>query len=153
MIMGSMLRSKLWLLALVGVMLAGAGGCRQEGPDVVPVSGVLTRQGKPVPNMQVWFQPVEGRPSWGASDDAGRFTLNYARGQDGAKVGKHRVFVKYDPRPLDAAEEFAIQSGKRRPPAQPQDLKVVLEKYGPQGSAPLEVTVAEAVEDLEIKLD
>lgn len=139
--------------ALVLGLLAGLIGCRREGPEVVPVSGVLTRQGKPVPNMQVWFQPAEGRPSWGATDEAGRFTLNYARGQDGARVGKHKVFIKYDPRPLDAAEEFAIKSGKRRPPSQPKDLQALLEKYGPAGASPLEVTVAEPVGDLKIELD
>jgi hypothetical protein len=140
------------LLGLLPVVVSSAG-CRPEGPEVVPVSGVLTRQGKPLPNMQVWFKPAEGRPSWGASDEAGRFTLNYARGQDGARVGKHKVWVKYDPRPLDAAEEMAIQSGRKKGPSQPSDLQAILEKYGTEGGSPIEIVVEEPIEDLEIELE
>ena len=87
-----------WLLALCGsaALLAGCGG----GPDIAPVSGRVTMDGKPLPNVYVTFQPnpgpdVEnaGRGSVGVTDDDGRFTLEYEGGRSGAVVGKHIVRI------------------------------------------------------------
>ncbi len=85
------------LLALVAL---AAGGCRKGGgPKVVPVSGTVTIDGKPAPNIAVVFQPVAsgkeeaGMGSTGVTDAQGRFTLMLT-GTDkrpGAVVGKHRV--------------------------------------------------------------
>src|SRR5690242_19717008 len=82
---------------LVALVCLATSGCWSSGPDIVEVTGKLTRNGKPVPNLIVNFQPDEGRPSWGKADENGVFTLSYDPEHDGARVGKHTVYVKYKP--------------------------------------------------------
>jgi hypothetical protein len=130
----------------LSVLLAALSGCGDSGPTVVKVAGVATRDGKPVPNVELTFLPEVGRPSWSFTDDAGRFSLNYTRDQDGAVLGKHKVTVRAKP-PASPAEEF---SGKSSAPPYIQEL---ITKYGSAESTPLEVEISGAVENLEIKLD
>lgn len=86
--------------ALVAILALAAAGCgKGSGPKVVPVSGTVTIDGKPAPNIAVVFQPVAsgkeeaGMGSTGVTDAQGRFTLTLT-GTDkrpGAVVGRHRV--------------------------------------------------------------
>lgn len=134
-------RTPLLLLLAIGL----AAGCNQPGPEVVPVSGTLMRKGKPVAGLQVVFKPSDGRPSFGESDDNGRFTLRYTRDQDGAKVGTHTVWVTWQPR--SAAEEFAGV----RPSA---EVMQILRHYGTEERTTLkEIVIKEATDDLVITLD
>lgn len=75
-------------------------GC--GGPSVVPVSGVVTLNGKALTNATVLFQPkatdddnINPGPGSAAQTDAeGKYTLRVVTtGQDGAHVGKHRVEI------------------------------------------------------------
>jgi hypothetical protein len=83
-----------------GLVLAVLTGCGSAGPapvvkqKTVPVSGVLTYKGKPVPNASVVFQSLDGKvSSWGTTDAAGTFTLSTYATQDGAPPGKYKVTV------------------------------------------------------------
>jgi hypothetical protein len=69
-------------------------GCGKGGPQVVPVTGRATLDGRPLELADVTFQP-EGaqRPSIGRTDADGRYTLGYKRGQPGAIVGQHTVRI------------------------------------------------------------
>ena len=103
---------------LVGVVLAGLAGCSKSGPAVYRVSGTITRHGQGVPNLMVHFVPVNGRPSWGQTDEAGRYELHYVGKQMGAAAGAHRVFVTLkrppvlsSPPPPLSPDEMAIQQG------------------------------------------
>lgn len=87
-------------LAVLCAPLAGCGGSR-----IVPVSGVVTLDGKPYKNAIVSFQPKAtdndpnpGRGSVGITDENGRYTLSYDGKEPGAVVGKHwiRIFTKQD---------------------------------------------------------
>jgi hypothetical protein len=127
---------------LMTVLAALLGGCSPGGPTVVPVSGVLTRNGKPVPNLEVYFMPTHGRNSVGMADENGRFTLGYTPDQDGALVGTHTVFVVFNP-PQTTSERLAA----------PAEMRPILEKYGTMDTSPLRVEITKAVSDLEIKLD
>src|SRR5438477_11406287 len=73
------------LLTLLAVGIALVG-CGPSGPKIVKVSGVLTRNGKPVPNLEVYFMPTHGRNSVGMADENGRFNLGYTADQEGALV-------------------------------------------------------------------
>jgi hypothetical protein len=137
-----------WLLLVIAAL--AHSGCGRS--DIVPVRGIATRGGKPVPNVILWFRPAEGRPSWAQTDAEGKFELDYSREFKGAKVGKHIVTVNYDPRPADPGEEQRILSGQAKRPSRPADLDDILAKYAP-GVSTLEVEITEAVDDLEIKLD
>jgi hypothetical protein len=81
--------------------LSGAAGCGGSGPKYVPVSGVVTLNGKPYPNAMVSFQPVgtaenpnPGRGSSAYTDENGRFTLRTDDGKVGAVVGKHHIRIQ-----------------------------------------------------------
>ncbi len=107
------------LLSMAGLMLllsnAGCGGGGGgEQYDVVPVSGVVTCEGKPVANAGVNFTPIAeegraegrpGRPALAITDEQGRFRLSTYGDYDGAIVGSHRVTVGLDSQSEDGQSD------------------------------------------------
>jgi hypothetical protein len=85
------------ILALVVLAGTGCGG----GPDVVPVSGRVMLDDKPLAGAHINTQPIgtvdnpnPGQGSFGATDEEGRYTLELASdGAPGAVVGEHRVTI------------------------------------------------------------
>lgn len=87
--------------AFGAVSCLGIGGCARPGYKVAPVSGRVSLDGKPLPNINVRFQPIAvgenvnpGPQSAGRTDTEGRYTLTVTDvpPKAGAVVGKHRVF-------------------------------------------------------------
>ncbi len=83
---------------ILGVALAGCGG---SGVTYVPVSGVVTLDGKPYKNAIVSFQPMAvkgnlnpGRGSSALTDEAGKFSLATDEGARGAVAGKHLIRIR-----------------------------------------------------------
>ena len=71
-----------------------AAGCQDSGPELGRVTGTATLDGKPLPNATVEFQPGPGgSPSYGTTDENGRYELSYSVGRPGAMVGKHVVRI------------------------------------------------------------
>lgn len=84
------------LILLVAITTIGCGGQSQGPPKLktVPVTGVVTYQGKPVADASISLQHLEGKAtSLGKSDASGRFTLSTYGNQDGAPAGKYKVVV------------------------------------------------------------
>jgi hypothetical protein len=84
---------RLFLLGLLSLGLLPLAGCNKD-PGLVPVSGRVTFEGKPVKEVIVNFQPAETTPGNGAlggTDADGRFTLTDSRGQRGAYAGEYKV--------------------------------------------------------------
>ena len=81
--------SVVWVMTVVG--------CSSEGAHiekVVPVSGTLTYQGKPLEFYQVTFMPEDGRrPATGITDAAGKFTMGTNDAKDGAPPGMNKIAV------------------------------------------------------------
>jgi len=79
--------------------LFSALGCSGKDYSVAPVSGVVTLNGKPLPNAAVQFLPTgKGNPGPPSSsimntDDDGRFELQFPDQTKGAVVGKCQVLV------------------------------------------------------------
>jgi hypothetical protein len=136
---GEKYSSRCALLIAGVVVFAATIGCTKSGPDIVPVSGVVTRNGKPVPYVTVYFQPTSGRPSLGNCDAEGRFKLGYTREQDGAKVDTHSVYVVH----------FGEAAGGPPPP----DFKQIYAKYGTPELSPLKIEIKKRESNLEVKLD
>lgn len=90
------MRKASWLLA---VPLLLAAGCSGDGFKYVPVSGRITKNGQPLANVRVTFQPMGENPgpgSAGTTDADGRYKLVVSSQQysgEGAVVGKHRVRI------------------------------------------------------------
>jgi len=92
-----MTRLRLWA---AGGLLAALAGCSSGGPAFVPVSGVVTLDGKLYDKAVVSFQPIgttdnpnPGRGSSSYTDGNGRFVLMCDNTIKGAVVGKHRVRI------------------------------------------------------------
>ena len=89
-----------WLAGLM-LLLLTAAGCRGKYTPV-PVSGVVTLDGKPIEGANVYFNAVgddkEGRQAYGATDKNGEFHLSTLGKDDGALPRRYKVVVtKYVP--------------------------------------------------------
>jgi hypothetical protein len=124
------------------LVLSGCGG----GSNVVEVSGMLTRNGKPVPYLTIHFVPENGRSSWGVSDGNGQFSMKQDKKTSGVLVGTHTVWVEW--RPLTPIDEMDPKNAKK-----PTDLASIREKYGTEARSPLKIEIGKSVDNLEIKLD
>ena len=61
---------------------------------VAPVSGVVTLDGQPLNRASVMFEPeAGGRPSFGVTDENGKYRLGYSMNEEGAEVGSCRVKI------------------------------------------------------------
>jgi hypothetical protein len=81
------------ILSLMTIIVLGLSGC-EKGPKLVPVTGTVTLDGKPVETAGLLFLPVDssGTPGNGETDAQGRFQLK-TRSQVGAQVGKYYVGI------------------------------------------------------------
>ena len=80
-----------FLLGSFAPLVAGCGG---GGPDLIEVTGTVTLDNRPLADASVEFQPEEGgSPSYGTTDENGRYELVYGVGKPGAMIGKHVVRI------------------------------------------------------------
>jgi hypothetical protein len=133
---------------VVPLLLAALAGCADDGPKVVKVNGSLTYKGKPVPGAMLTFQPEFGRQSWAQTDAQGKFKVNYDRHQDGAVVGKHKVWVTYEP--SSTAEQEAYMSGKPAPLS--KEMQEFFKKYSADNSK-VEVQIDRNTGEIKLELD
>ena len=131
-----------------------AVGCSKDGPTVVPVSGKLTANGKPVKNVKVDFHPDPdngntGASSSGATDDEGNFTLNYSAvdNEPGAIIGHHRVILT----DLDTfgnvfvgRAEYRAEDGQGKPMPVPKKSRIPAE-YSDLSKTPVKQEVKEGM--------
>jgi len=83
-----------FFLLLVGILLLLPAGCTRGPYEVVPFSGTVTWQGKPVPDLAIFFEPEVGRPSNGVTDENGRFTMIYTVKRNGVQKGKGKFYFE-----------------------------------------------------------
>lgn len=88
-------------------------GCRgAPGPEIAPVDGVVTLDGKPIEGAGVTFEPVgEGRSSFALTDAAGRYELVYMPGKKGAMVGEHVVRISKSRKSIKDDNGKVIEEG------------------------------------------
>lgn len=96
------------------LLLAGCGTARDPNlPDLVPVTGTITIDGKPATNTTIALIPsgsTIGTGSGGATDAQGKFTVRTAHDGIGAPVGEYTVVISKLKRkdgsdfPLDSPE-------------------------------------------------
>ena len=89
-------------IALLIVFSTVMSGCDSKDYVLVPVSGTITFDGKPVDKLRVTFSPkpvgenyAVGPYSLGTTDSQGKFTLKTRYGDDGAIVGAHGLAFQY----------------------------------------------------------
>jgi hypothetical protein len=85
------------VVAALLVFAVGCGGGRDSSlPDLVPVSGTVTLDGKPLAGAIVTFLPVgatKGRSCYGVTGADGRYELMENEKSKGAPVGEFSVLV------------------------------------------------------------
>lgn len=62
-------------------------------PEMGTVSGLVTLDGKPVPDAVVRFQPNSGRGSRAKTNADGYYSLGYVGSAEGALIGEHKVTI------------------------------------------------------------
>ena len=82
----------------VAVLAACLVGCARgpDGPTLVPVSGTVTLEGKPLSGALVTFIPTgdtRGTDVSGRTDGEGRYRLATPKGREGAPIGTYKVTV------------------------------------------------------------
>lgn len=81
-------------------------GCGGDGPELGSVSGQVTMDGKPLPNVLVTFVPDGGGGvSTGKTDANGKYELGFYE-RAGALIGKHKVSVTTLQELQDTASEL-----------------------------------------------
>lgn len=86
----------LFLLTVVGCTGQNGG----EGmPELAKVTGTVTMDGAPLPNVTVTFTSPDGQSSFGLTDADGKYELTYRNNAKGAQVGENKVTIET---PLEA---------------------------------------------------
>ena len=130
-------------LASVGAgALVAISGCKPKAPyALVPISGTVTYQGKPLDErFHIQFEPDDGsRPSMGKIGSDGSFEAVHTASQKGVKQGPCAVVVYWNGDPVvdPVPEEFAD----------------MVAKYGFTGSDKLKVEISKKDTKFEVKYE
>ena len=83
------------LLPIFTTVLLGANiGCSSgDAPELASVTGVVTLDGKPLPDASVVFQSNDGFLSVGTTDVQGHYELRYSLDHYGTPRGTYRVRI------------------------------------------------------------
>jgi len=98
------------LAVLVLPTIAGCG--KSSTPPLMPVSGTVKLDGKPVAGAQVTFFPADGRLEWvgrATTDTQGAFQLRYRDQQNGVPVGEYKVTLSTERPDIEGAETFPAE--------------------------------------------
>lgn len=108
------------MVVAISLTLIGCGG---GGPQVVPVSGIVTFNDKPIGKINVMFVPEsQGMIAQGTSDENGKFTLSTLKPGDGAMMGNYKVAFKYI---SDTIADMPGFTGGVKPEPSPIPLKYI----------------------------
>lgn len=121
-------------MLLMIVFMQGCGDSTR--PAVGKVSGTVTLDGQPLPNATVQFQPETGRPSAGITDAAGKYSLSYSPGVEGAAIGHHKVIIRTE-----------VPGADGEPPRQKELLPA---KYHNESELTADVVAGDHVQDFNL---
>lgn len=97
------------------VLAASTAGCGSDGPERGIVTGKVTLDGEPLPDADIVFQPEDGSPSLGVTDERGRYDLMYTRDKRGAMLGEHVVQIT-TPTSATDAQGNSVRVPQKVPP-------------------------------------
>lgn len=128
-------RAHLVVGAAVAVACLTLAGCGDGGPKIVPASGFVTIDGRPLDYGHIQVIPTGWRPATGRIGGDGRFTLTTNVANDGCAVGTHPVVII-------ASEPVGPETLKWHAPQKYADIK----------TSNLTVTINGPIDDLKIEL-
>lgn len=137
--------SNKWMVTLALGMVFMTG-CSSDNLNIVPVSGVVTLDGKPLANANVQFQPMAqgnenpGFGSFAVTDGSGKFSLAISSQQlqkAGAVVGKHKVSITSSQETIDYDPKLGSPDGAT--PKSRVKPERIPERYNSQSALVFEV--------------
>jgi len=137
------------LLLLPALSISLLSGCGPSGPDVAPVRGKVTFQGKPVATGVVMYFPSEGRAANGPIESDGTYQL-----RGGALVGSYKVTIKATkvtnaaPEPKSFEEEVQGVGARQSQGRGPRLVWIVPEAYSKRSTSPLTAEVVSGQENV-----
>lgn len=130
----------------IGAVLAIPAGCSKSTSPIVPVKGVLTFQGKPIPQVYLRFEPDDlatKATSMAVTDAQGRFEL-FLGSTPGVYRGKVKVYCD-DP--------LAAMGARTKVPAEIEAAyRALCAKYG-NGKSTYELSIDKPNSNLKLALD
>jgi hypothetical protein len=100
------------ITAIAYLSLLAMTGCGSGRPDVAPVRGTVSLNGKPVTTGRIMFYPTAGRPACAPINSDGTYVLTTFESDDGALIGTHRVTITstevVGPPPRGPEDEYKI---------------------------------------------
>jgi hypothetical protein len=133
------------LFVLIVVMCFS--GCSRER-DIYDVEGVLSYQGKPLPEVELLMSPADGRRgSSTTTDKKGHFRMQYTATQEGVPVGENIVHIRYWPE--DPNQGQAYLEGRLKIEGM---IGEVLKKYGDRTTSAERLTVDHDMTGLQLDL-
>ncbi|MBA2114804.1 carboxypeptidase-like regulatory domain-containing protein [Bremerella alba] len=100
--------------ALCAFMLISLGCYQDHGLPLEEVSGLVTQDGTPLEGVTLEFRPESGRTSFGRTDSAGKYQLQYTETIDGGMIGKHTVEIRVPQRQPSQIPGFAEMDKEER---------------------------------------
>jgi hypothetical protein len=136
---------------MLAALLALAGGCGRGGPELVPVRGTVTLDGKPVEGASVTFIPqFPGQPALGSTDARGKFTLKTHPHGNGAMPGTHKATVRKVETTGFLATEDGLSGGVA--PEGIQQIWHTPQRYADPETTPLLIEVGKRMEAVSLAL-
>jgi hypothetical protein len=138
-------------LSLVAILAAAAAGCSKAPPPIVPVTGVVTLDGKPLPFAIVKFYPQSDNLDAeyigsAVTDKDGRYTL-MTKGQPGGCACINKVTVDEAPPPDDARSPGKFEAYKKTLANRP-----IPKKYANTSGDHINITVTAGTSEYPIEL-
>ncbi|MGI6402303.1 MAG: hypothetical protein ACOX0A_09410 [Thermoguttaceae bacterium] len=127
-------------VAAVLVAVVAVVGCKPKAPyGLIPISGVATYQGQPIPEgFRIEFEPTDGsRASFGNIEAGGRFEAIHTASQKGVKAGPCKVRIYWNKNP----ETEPV----------PEEYSEMMAKYGMSGPDALDVTIEKKSKDFKVE--
>lgn len=159
-----MFRKSLYSTMFCALVSAGCGSAEtlpKDAVKTVPVSGLVTLDGKPVTDATVTFQApavgADGKPvpsAVGKTDSSGRYQLTTYRPNDGAAPATYLVSILK----VETPKIETPTGGEYVPPEAKKDVKpvkptfLVPEKYSVPGTSGLSGTVKDGKNDIPFEL-
>jgi hypothetical protein len=143
---------RLLILTFFVATLHGCGGSSDEGPELVPVSGVVKFDGQPLANADINFIPTEktaGLGGFARTDNNGKFELTYVRSGSGAPAGQYKVTVSRRLLP----DGNPIPEGDETPPIESPARETLPAVYSDSERSELTAVVEKGGKPIEINLD
>lgn len=134
------------MIVLLNILALGiAAGCRRDSrydslPELVPVGGKVTLDGKPLPRATLTFTPVgttRGQISYGVTDENGQYEAMLDNDHKGLPVGEFKVLCNKWVMPNGS--DFPADS--KVPPGEAGAKELLPPRYSQEGLSQLKATV------------